>query len=396
MPSNSNTVVTLADVVDAVQSQATFDLETMTRKFQSLTTLEAADKHDISFLANKDLLGEALQSRAGLLLVDPQAASVLNRAFEVDSGIQSYKPILLEVRSVWAAVYQALLLFNPPPKAKGAVHPTATVADTATVGRRVDVGPNTVIGAGAEIEDDVILGANVLIGANVKIGSGTRIFPRASVLHDCIVGRRCMLGPGAVIGYDGFKTEVIDGHHVSIPQVGIVVLEEGVEIGANTCIDRASFTETRIGARTKIDNLVQIGHNVQIGRDCLIAAQVGIAGSARIGDGCMLGGQVGIADNVAIAPGTVVLAQSGVSKSLEKNMYFGSPALPAKRAYKINATLNSLPELARAFKKLVASQQADQAPQPAEEAPDVIQLGDGSPNNANAEVEEPSDDKTDD
>jgi UDP-3-O-[3-hydroxymyristoyl] glucosamine N-acyltransferase len=211
----------------------------------------------------------------------------------------------------------------------------------AVIERGVTVGPRTVIKAGS------------FIGEGAKIGADCHIGPRAVVMHQCSLGDRVILQPGAVIGADGFKYEFMGGRHVKIPQIGVVVVEDDVEIGANTCIDRASFNETRIGRGTKIDNLTQIGHNVRIGENCIIVSQVGISGSVTIGDRTVLAGQVGIADHLDIGSDVTLGAKTGVHKSVPDGAtLFGYPALPSGDAMRVAAFQSRLPKFLAEFRQL--------------------------------------------
>jgi UDP-3-O-[3-hydroxymyristoyl] glucosamine N-acyltransferase len=193
----------------------------------------------------------------------------------------------------------------------------------------------------------------VYIGRDSVIGDECVLFSNVTVREEVVIGKRVILHAGAVIGADGFGYVHADGQHRKIPQVGTVVIEDDVEIGANTAIDRATVGKTLIGAGTKIDNLVQIGHNCTIGRQVILVSQAGIAGSSVIGDGCMLGGQAGIADHVTIAPGTMIGAQCGVMPGkMEKGIYIGSPAMPHRDWLRSSAIFPQLPELKRKIQDL--------------------------------------------
>ncbi len=214
-------------------------------------------------------------------------------------------------------------------------------------GKNFRCGENVFIGKNCKIGDDVIIYPNVSILNDVEIGDGTIIYPNVTIRERCKVGKRNILHPGVVIGSDGFGYyKKQDKSYKKIPQVGIVVLEDDVEIGANTCIDRATIGETRIKKGTKIDNLVQIAHNVVIGENCAISGQTGFAGSTKIGNNVIIAGQVGFADHIVVEDDVVVMAQSGVSHSLKKGkVYFGYPAMEVKEAFKLNALIRNLPEL---------------------------------------------------
>ncbi len=216
-----------------------------------------------------------------------------------------------------------------------------------TFGKNFRCGDYVFIGDNCKIGDDVTIYSNVTILNDVEIGDGTVIYPNVTIRERCKIGKRNILHAGVVIGSDGFGYyKQKDKTYKKIPQIGIVVLEDDVEIGANTCIDRASIGETRIKRGTKIDNLVQIAHNVVIGENCAISGQTGFAGSTKIGNNVIIAGQVGFADHIVVEDDVVVMAQSGVSHNLKRGkVYFGYPAIEVREAFKLNALIRSLPEL---------------------------------------------------
>jgi len=303
------------------------------------TTLENAASRDISFIASEKFKKQA---------ADTEAAAIL-----APDGIEIEGKNLLLVPNVWKAVITLLGMFFPEPEPDGKRHPTAIVSDIARIGQNVTIGPFTVIEEGAWIGDNTLIGALCYIGRNVKIGRDALLHPRATILHNCELGDRVICHSGSVIGSDGFKFELLDGLPTKIPQVGRVIVEDDVEIGANTCIDRASFTETRIGRGTKLDNLIQIAHNVELGPYCMIASQTGVAGSTKIGSGCIFGGQCGIRDNVTIGDGVMIGARSGARKDTPSGArLFGFLGQPAKEAFEREALLNRLPRLVKKIRTL--------------------------------------------
>jgi UDP-3-O-[3-hydroxymyristoyl] glucosamine N-acyltransferase len=228
------------------------------------------------------------------------------------------------------------------------VHPTACVAPTARIAPDAYIGPYCIIEEGVEIGARSVLLGQVYVGAQSCIADDVIIYPQVVIYHETRIGCRCILHGGAVIGADGYGfVQDEHGHSHKVYQIGTVVLEDDVEIGANTCIDRSAFSETRIGKGAKLDNLVQIAHNVRVGAHSLIAAQVGIAGSTEIGEKCMLGGQVGIVGHIQLAERTQVGAQSGISKTVDvPGMALrGSPANPLRTQLKQEAALRQLPML---------------------------------------------------
>jgi UDP-3-O-[3-hydroxymyristoyl] glucosamine N-acyltransferase len=239
-----------------------------------------------------------------------------------------------------------------PPEVRGImtgafVDPEAHIAEGATVQPGCVVGKNTVVGAGTTLFPGVVLYDNVTVGENCLIHAGV------VVREGCRIGDRVIVQPGAVIGSDGFGFAPDGGGYFKIPQVGIVVIEDDVEVGANACLDRAAMGETRIGRGTKIDNMVQVGHNVKIGADSIIVAQVGIAGSTEIGKHCTLGGQVGVAGHLKIGDNTMIGGQSGIAADLPGGVVFsGSPAIPHRDWLRASMSFAKLPEMRKEITRL--------------------------------------------
>jgi len=234
------------------------------------------------------------------------------------------------------------------------VHSSAVIAPSARLSSGVAVGANAVIGERVQVGKNSKIAHGSVVGDDVIIGSDARIYPNVTVREKCRIGDRVIIHSGAVIGSDGFGfAPDKDGAYKKIPQVGTVVVEDDVEIGANCAIDRATLGETLIKRGVKLDNLVHVAHNVVIGEHTLIAAQAGIAGSTKVGRNVLMGGQVGVINHVEIADNVAIIAQSGVSKSLTKaGTYFGSPAKEQRTAYRIEAALRHLPELIEEVKHL--------------------------------------------
>jgi len=308
-----------------------------------LSTLEEASASDLSFVTGAQYVSEAARSRAAAFLV-PENAVVESR------------PCLV-VGNVWKSVLAAQDLWHPEEPAPAGVHPSAVVDPAARIGEGVAVGPLTVIEAGAGVGDNAEIGAQCFIGRDARIGPGCLLHPGVRVLERVRVGRNVILHSGVVLGADGFGYEIIDGRGVKIPQVGTVVIEDDVEIGANTCVDRAFLTETRVGEGTKMDNLVQIAHNCRVGRSCGFAAQAALGGSTRVGDGCMFWGQAAAADHVTIGDGAVVLGQAGVKPRdavPSGERVFGTPAMPARQFARILTAQRQLPDLVKRLRALEA------------------------------------------
>lgn len=239
------------------------------------------------------------------------------------------------------------------------------VSSTAKIGAGTSIGPFVVIEDGAVIGNNCVIGAQVYIGRNVHIGNNCRLYPGVKIHYDCVIANNCILHANAVIGADGFGFAPQENKSwKKVPQVGTVVLEDDVEIGACTCIDRAAIGSTVIRKGAKLDNLIHVAHNVEVGQNTAIAAQAGIAGSTRIGENCQIGGQVGFAGHIQIAPGTRIQAQSGLATSVETpdTALFGSPAIGYRDFIKSHLVFKQLPDLQRKVleleKKLSALQDA--------------------------------------
>jgi len=314
-------------------------------KVETLTTLEEAGPRDLSFLGNPKYAQAAMASKAGVLLLPPMAAGA--------PGLCQNR-ILVEDPQ-WAYAQVLIAIEARKPKAAAGVSPKAAVDASAQLGSGVSVGAFTVIEAGARVGEGCEIYPQVYIGRDVVIGKGCKIYPGVVIRENCVIGDRVILQPGVVIGGDGygFSPDKKTGQLRKIPQLGNVVVCDDVEIQSNTCIDRGALGATTIGAGTKIDNLVQIGHNVQVGRNCLLVSQVGIAGSCVLGDHVVLGGQVGLAGHLKVGDLVQVGAQSGLMADVEpKKVLFGSPARPHREAFKLQALYGRLPELFDSVKQI--------------------------------------------
>jgi UDP-3-O-[3-hydroxymyristoyl] glucosamine N-acyltransferase len=308
---------------------------------RGVSTLEDSRPGMVSFVSSARYLKQARESKASGLLVTKKC-------------VVAGRPCII-LDNVWKGMLFLLNHFYAPPPPQAFVHPTALVGSGVSLGHDVSIGPYVVIENDVVIGDRVRIGAHGFIGRGVRIGSDSLLHPRVCILHNCEIGCHVILHPGVVIGADGFKYEVIDGQLTKIPQVGRVVVEDDVELGANTCVDRASLTETRIGRGAKIDNLCQLGHNVSIGAGSVLCAQVGIAGSTRVGEGCFLAGQVGLVDNIEIGDHAKIGAQAGVKNDVPGDVYYlGSPAMPAKQFMSIVADLNKLAEMRERLRAMEA------------------------------------------
>ena len=253
----------------------------------------------------------------------------------------------------WAFILVMKYIDAQQTKHTPGIHPTAVISPQAKLGNNVSVGAYTVIEDGATIGDDTVIFPQCYIGKQVSIGKNCYIYPQVVIRENCVLKDYVILQAGAKIGADGFGFTFHDGRHQKIPQIGNVVLGNDVEVQANTCIDRAKISSTIIGDNTKIDNLVQVGHNVRVGQSSIFCAQVGIAGTTDIGNGVILAGQVGLAGHMKIGDRAQIGAQSGVISSLPGGQaYFGYPAIPQKEAFKQLAVLRKLPQMHKEFNQL--------------------------------------------
>jgi UDP-3-O-[3-hydroxymyristoyl] glucosamine N-acyltransferase len=309
------------------------------RRFTGLKPLSEAREGDLSFYHNRRYLAEARASRAGALLV-AEPTEFPGRD-------------LLVCREVYPAFATLLELFHPAAPPPAGVHPSAVVAASARLGAGVSVGACAVVGERAAIGEGTIIGAHAVVGDDAEIGAATLVHPHVVVEPRCRVGARCILHAGVVIGSDGYGFATSAGVHRKVPQVGIVVVEDDVELGANVCIDRATLGETRIGRGTKVDNLVQIAHNVIVGEHSLIVAQVGISGSTTLGHHVVMAGQSGAAGHLHLGDGTQVAAQAAVMADTRPGeTVAGSPARPLKEWYRALANLLQLDALRRRVREL--------------------------------------------
>jgi UDP-3-O-[3-hydroxymyristoyl] glucosamine N-acyltransferase len=259
---------------------------------------------------------------------------------------------MLRAKNPFLAFARALEIFHTPPPPVPGISAAAVVAADAVVDPAATLGPFVSVGAGARIGAGSVLESHVAVGPGAVVGRDCRIHGHVSIRERVTIGDRVVVQNGAVIGSDGFGfTRDADGRHLKVPQVGTVVIEDDVEIGANTTIDRATVGETRIGAGSKIDNLVQVGHNVRIGRDVLLAAQVGIAGSATLEDRVTLGGQVGVQGHIVIGRGAIAAGQSGVTNSVDPGRFVtGYPAIDNRAWRKASVVFAQLPALRERLK----------------------------------------------
>lgn len=303
----------------------------------AMAALDEAGPGALSFLGNKKYRPLVAETMASVVLLPPTYLG------EPRQG-QLY--LFVENPSVALARLCAIIEEAQAPSREPGIHPEAVVDPTAEVSPEASVGPLCTVGAGTKIGPGTILHPQVALGAHCEVGADCELFPRAVVMDRSVLGDRVRLLPGAVIGADGFGFEPGAGVPQRLPQVGRVILEDDVEIGANSTIDRARFAATVIGQGTKIDNLVQIAHNCRTGKSCLLAAQVGISGSTTLGDGVMIGGQAGLAGHIQITDKAMIGAQTGLDRDIEEEGFFlGAPAVPGKLFFRLASLYKRLPEL---------------------------------------------------
>ncbi len=312
-----------------------------------ISDIEAAKNGELSFLGNAKYRSKLNNTNASVVLIKS----------DTFTGSESPKE------------NQCFLLYDNPSYALGLlckdiekkcinndlhfIHPSAVIAETAEIDDNVTIGPNVVVESNVKIKQNTVILAGCYLGSDVVIGKNVKLYPGVKIMDFCEIGDNVVIHAGVVVGSDGFGYETVNGIHEKIPQIGNVIIEDDVEIGANTTIDRARFSSTIIGKGTKIDNLVQIGHNVHIGKYCLIVSQVGIAGSSKLGNYVIVGGQSGIAGHLTIGDRSMIAGQTGIASSCKEGSFLrGSPAMPYNEATRYLACRKYLPELVKKMKGL--------------------------------------------
>jgi len=310
---------------------------------RALAPLDRAKPADLSFLASARYARLYERTRASAVLIAPEFAE-----------LQTSAAARIIVERPHDAILTVLPTLYPAAPREPGVHPTARIGRGATLGRDVTIGAYTVIGEGATIGDRTWIDSHVSVGPRVAVGPDSRLYPSVTLYSGTTIGARVSVHAGARVGSDGFGYVFRNGVHDKIPHVGRCIIEDDVEIGANTTIDRGSIDDTVIGAGTKIDNLVQIGHNVRVGRLCLIMAQVGVAGSARIGDGVVLAGQAGVQGHATIGDGARLAAQAGAFGDIPAGeTWSGYPARPHRQSLRASAALVRLVDIIRKLERMV-------------------------------------------
>jgi UDP-3-O-[3-hydroxymyristoyl] glucosamine N-acyltransferase len=332
---------TSAEIIAIAESQR--HVGTTEHRVSDIASLTSARPGDLSFLGNTKYRSQVANSQASVVLLpldyegQPQPGQVF---------VYVEKPSVALAR-ICSRIEQLLW-----PKPAPAIHPSAVIAKTAQIDPTAFVGPLCVVEEGAKIGAGSVLQSSIYIGANAVIGENCWIMPNSVVASTCVLGNRVRLQPGVVVGSDGFGYEFVNGRHEKVPQIGSVVIEDDVEIGANSTLDRARFSRTVVGEGTKIDNLVQIAHNVKIGKHCILCSQVGISGSTKLEDFVVLGGQVGVGGHITIGKGAKAGGQTGIAFDVEAGTYLnGTPAIPYMVERRLQILHQRLPDL---FKRVEA------------------------------------------
>ncbi|HEY0427555.1 MAG TPA: UDP-3-O-(3-hydroxymyristoyl)glucosamine N-acyltransferase [Pyrinomonadaceae bacterium] len=306
-----------------------------------VSAFENAEKDEISFLEKADFAENAKITKASCLFVAENFDAALPCAF-------------IEVKNPKLAFAKTAEILYPKKRRAGEIHASAVIAESARIGKDVFIGAFVCVGENSEIGDAAQLLAGAKVGDAVKIGGRSTLHPNVFVEDGCIIGNDVVLHAGVVIGADGFGFVRDREGYIKFPQIGTVVIEDNVEIGANSCVDRGALGETRIGEGTKIDNLVQIAHNVQIGKRVVIAAQTGISGSTVIEDDCVIGGQVGFGDHARVLSGAIIGSQAGVlpGKIVRAGVWWGTPVQPLDEYKRQNAHVKGIARLKEEVKEL--------------------------------------------
>jgi UDP-3-O-[3-hydroxymyristoyl] glucosamine N-acyltransferase len=317
---------------------------------------DRAEPDALTFVTRPEYLAALGSCRAAAVMLSPELLARDDLA--VPEGLA-----ILRVRRPYVAYARAAQALAPPEPRPEGVHPLSAIDPTAILGAGVSIGPFAVVGARARIGARAVLHAGAHVGPDASIGEDTVLHDHAVVRHGCRVGARCVLHAGVVIGADGFgfAPDVAGGLpvHVKIPQVGDVVIEDDVELGANSCVDRGALGTTRVGAGTKIDNLVQLGHNVEVGPACIVVAQAGVAGSSRLGAAVTVGAQAGVSGHLSVGEGSVIHGQAGVMKDLApRSQVMGSPSSPKAAFFRgvvLQGKLDSLFQRVKNLERLLGA-----------------------------------------
>jgi UDP-3-O-[3-hydroxymyristoyl] glucosamine N-acyltransferase len=306
-------------------------------KVSTVAKIEEGTPGAISFLSNPKYTRYLYSTKSSVVLV--------NNDLQLENVVG---PTLIRVKDAYESFAQLLALASVTDKRNEGIHPNSFVESSAVLGSKVFLGAFSYVGKNVKLGSNVQIYPQVYIGDNVTVGDNTILYAGAKIYHNCKIGNDCIIHAGVVIGSDGFGfAPQKDGSYKKIPQIGNVIIEDDVEIGANTTIDRATMGSTIIRKGVKLDNLIQIAHNVEVGSNTVIAAQAGVAGSSKIGKNCMFGGQAGVAGHITIADGVKLSAQTGVPKSLneENETYIGTPAMQSSNFARSFVLFKQLPQM---------------------------------------------------
>lgn len=310
---------------------------------KTFAKIEEGQPGAISFLANPKYAHHLYETQSSIVLV--------NADFVPEKPI---KATLIRVPNAYEAIARLLSLYQSTIQKRTGIHPLACVAETATIGADTYVGPFAYVGENAVVGSGCQIYSNVVVEERAQVGDDCILYPNVSVYHDCRIGNRVIIHSGSVIGADGFGFAPAADGYEKIPQIGIVTIEDDVEIGANTCVDRSTMGSTYVRRGVKLDNLVQIAHNCEVGENTVMSAQVGVAGSTKIGKWCMFGGQVGIAGHAVIGDRVLSGAQAGIAGSIRKGNVTiqGSPAIDAKNFMRSSVVFKHLPDFYAEFNEM--------------------------------------------
>lgn len=328
----------LREIADLLNGKIAGPAEIGDLEIKGVSGISDAEEGDITYISSVKLINDLKKSRASVVITQEYIK-------DID------KPQLIADNPQYAFAVLLNIFYKRPQHFKG-ISEKAYIADNVKIGEDVTIYPFSYLSEGVEIGKGSVIHSGVFIGENSKISENCLVYPNVVIREGVFIGKGVIIHAGAVIGSDGFGYVYHNGMHNKIPQVGGVIIEDDVEIGACTTIDRATTGNTIVGKGTKIDNLVQIGHNVSIGRNVIIVSQVGIGGSSIINDGVIVGGQVGISDHAVVEAGTMIGAKSGIMGTVKKGIYSGSPAIPHREWLKASALFSRLPELSRRIKEL--------------------------------------------
>ncbi|MFP4661358.1 MAG: UDP-3-O-(3-hydroxymyristoyl)glucosamine N-acyltransferase [Halanaerobiales bacterium] len=337
---SKKSVFTVAELAEKVSGQIIGDSE---KEITGVASVSESTAGKITFAENEKYIEQAVKSDAGAVIVPAN----------LSEEIKQRQKTIISVKNPRLAYAIISTLFAPEVFYNPGIHDSAVISGNANIGKNVSIHPRVVVDDGAVIGDNTILAPGVYIGKGVKIGENTIIHPNVVIEYDTVIGSNVIIHGGTVVGSDGYGfVSAVDGHH-KIPQLGNVIIEDDVEVGANVTIDRGTSGSTVIGRGTKIDNLVQIAHNVKIGPQCLIVAQVGIAGSAELGKRVTLAGKAGVVGHIKVGDYVTIASTSTVTKSIPEGVFYsGSPAQDHKAELREQAARRKLPELLKRIKRL--------------------------------------------